>query len=300
MSLPKAITITEVGSRDGFQSIKNYIDPQEKIAMVKNLIDAGAKSIELTSFVNPKWVPQFADAAEVFNGIKPYADEKGVELIALVPNLKGAQNAKAAGVEIINLVISASEEHNKRNVNKTIEESLQELKNTVEQISDVEIRLAIACVFGSPFRDEVPYERVQKICKFARDIGIRFLGLGDSAGVSTPTHTAHILSKLVEEFGADDIGLHLHDTRGMGMANAFVAMKLGITNFDASFGALGGCPFIPGAKGNIGTEDLVNMVHGMGIDTGFDFEKLMTTVFDMEKRTSITSTSSMAGCMKKQ
>ena len=286
------VKITEVCPRDGFQN-RSFIPTEKKIMMIREMILAGADEIEVTSFVNPKWVPQFQDASEVYNGVKALAEEKGTKLITLVPNKKGADRAKEAGAGIVNLVLSASETHNMKNVNKTIEESLRELKSTVEEIEGLEVRLAIACVFGCPFGEVIPIERIVKICDEAYNYGIKYIGLADSAGMSTPSHTKAILKEIKNHFSIDTMGLHLHDTRGMGIANAYVALEEGFRNFDASLGALGGCPFIPGAKGNIASEDFVNMVNAMGMKTQYNLEKMLEAARKMENELEIKLGSSM-------
>ena len=298
MALPEKISITEVCPRDGFQNIKEFIKTEDKIKVIKDIIDAGANEVEVTSFVHPKWVPQFQDAVEVFNGVKDYAVGKNVKLLALVPNKKGALRAKEVGVETINLVLSASETHNMRNVNKTIAESLTDLKETMNEIEGLEVRLAIACVFGSPFGDEVPIDRILRICDEAFKYGVSYVGLADSAGMSTPLNTRNVLKEINKHFDIGDMGLHLHDTRGMGIANAYVALEEGMRNFDTSIGALGGCPFIPGAKGNIATEDLVNMVSAMGIKTDYNFDNMLNIAFYMEGLLNQRMSSSIVSCRR--
>lgn len=298
MALSGKIRITEVCPRDGFQNRKEFIKTEDKIRIIKEIIDAGADEVEVTSFVHPKWVPQFQDAVEVFNGVKDYAERKNVKLLALVPNKKGALRAKEVGVKTINLVLSASETHNMKNVNKTIAESLNDLKETIGEIEGLEVRLAVACVFGSPFGDEVPIDRILRICEEAYKYGVSYIGLADSAGMSTPLHARNVLRAINKHFDIGSMGLHLHDTRGMGIANAYVALEEGIRNFDASIGGLGGCPFIPGAKGNIATEDLVNMVSSMGIRTDYNFEKILGIAFSLEELLNQKMCSSMVSCRR--
>ncbi len=297
MAVPDVVRITETCPRDGLQNIKEFIKTGDKIKIIKDAIDAGADEIEVTSFVHPKWVPQFKDAVEVFSGVKDYAAAKNVKLSALVPNKKGALRAKEAGVEIINFVLSASEAHNMKNVNKTIDESLADYKDMVTEIEEIEIRLAVACVFGSPFGDEVPIDRVLKICDKAYELGVSQIGLADSAGLSTPMHTRKVLKGIGKHFDLGKIGIHLHDTRGMGMANAYISLEEGVRNFDTSLGGLGGCPFIPGAKGNIATEDFVNMVSDMGIKTKYDLGKIMNLNMYIEETLGLDINSSMYSCM---
>lgn len=296
MVLPQKIRLTEVCPRDGLQNIGRFIDTADKIALVRDIADTGVAEIEITSFVHPKFVPQFKDATEVYKGVAEYARARGVDLIALVPNKKGAVNAKAAGVTILNCVLSASELHNKRNVNKTVAESLTDLGDIIHEVENVEVRLAMACTFGSPFADTVSIDQVKRICDAAFAIGIDRIGLADSAGISTPAHTGDVIQALKKDFDIARFSVHLHDTRGMGIANAYVALTEGVTSFDASLGGLGGCPFIPGARGNIASEDFVNMVAGMGIATGCDLEKMMAIAMRLPHLTGQAVASSMTAC----
>lgn len=275
MTLPTTIRLTEVCPRDGLQNLGRYLDAGEKVALIRDIVDAGVSEIEVTSFVHPKFVPQFKDAAEVFQAAAEYARPRGVTLIALVPNKKGAENAKAAGVKVVNCVLSASEEHNQRNVKKSVSESLADLGAIVREVEGIEVRLALACALGSPFFDTVSIDQVKHLCNAALALGVERIGLADSAGVSTPAHTGEVLRALKADFDLSRFSVHLHDTRGMGIANAYVALSEGITAFDASLGGLGGCPFIPGAKGNIASEDFLNMVASMGIATDIDLEKMV-------------------------
>jgi len=249
--------------------------------------------------VNPKWVPQFKDARLLFESVQEYASEKGTKLIALVPNEKGAILAREAGVKTINLVISASSIHNVKNVNSSIDESLEQLKKITDGFEDMDVRLAVACVFGCPFGEEIPVDRILHICREAKNMGIDQIGLGDSAGLSTPKHTREVLRAIKKDFDIEDFGIHFHDTRGMGIANAFTSYEEGIRSFDASLGALGGCPFIPGAKGNIGTEDLVNMMDNMDVGSGYDLDSLIDLTLTLEEIIEKPVTSSMASCMRK-
>lgn len=298
MQLPKKIRVTEVCPRDGLQNIPSFIDTDKKVELIREMVDAGVDEIEVTSFVHPKFVPQFKDASEVFSKVKEYAESKGTRLIALVPNLKGAINAKASGLDTINCVMSASEAHNKRNVNKSVEESLADIRQIIHEVQGVEIRLALACAFGSPFDDEVPISQVRRICKEVFSLGVKWIGLADSAGVSTPVNTRKIIKALKEDFPVESFSVHLHDTRGMGIANAYVALEEGVTNFDASLGGLGGCPFIPGARGNVASEDFINMISSMGIRTGYDLEKMMAICKKLPLLTNQPITSNMMSCMQ--
>ncbi|MBN2287075.1 MAG: hydroxymethylglutaryl-CoA lyase [Tissierellales bacterium] len=297
MLFPEKILINEVCPRDGWQNINSFIRTEDKINLIKKMIDSGADEIEITSFVNPKWVPQFEDSTEVFSEIKKYSKDKNVQLIALVPNRKGAINAKKAGVEIINLAISVSESHNMKNVNRTISESLEDLRSTLSDIQGAKIRLALACVFGCPFGEIIPIDRILNICEEAYKIGISGIGLADSAGMSNPLHTRRVLKEIGKRFDITKFGVHFHDTRGMGMANAYIALEEGLNSFDTSLGGYGGCPFIPRAKGNIASEDFVNMVMSLGIKVNYNLDQMIDTAVIMEKTVGIPINSNLFKCM---
>ncbi|MBW8381988.1 MAG: hydroxymethylglutaryl-CoA lyase [Youngiibacter sp.] len=274
--LPKKVIVRETSPRDGWQNLE-FIETDVKAAVIEKIIDMGAPEIELTSFVNPKAVPQIKDANELTSRILTMKEEKksNIKLTALVPNKKGADNAYAAGIRTIDLVVSVSELHNKRNVNKTVDESVASLREIMADLpEDLEVRLALACVFGSPFGDEIDVDKVIRIIDESMKMGVRIVGLADSAGLSTPDHTANIIRKIKEHVDLDKVAAHIHDTRGLGMANAYAAFQEGVYRFDSALGGLGGCPFIPGAAGNISTEDLVTMFNRMNIETGIDSEKM--------------------------
>ena len=279
----KKITVVEVCPRDGWQNHKIPISTETKIKYIKKMIDYGARVFDLVSFVNPKWVPQMKDAAEVLQECQKYASTTGntIEFMSLALNSKGIENALKAGATSIQFVISASEEHNKRNANRTIEESLDNFRQMARQISGVKMTLALACSLGSPFGDEVSIDRVKHLCEEAFKVGVTRIGLGDTAGISNPRHTKKVIQSLKSLCNINQIGLHLHDAYGMGLANAYAAIEEGVTSLDASVGGLGGCPFVPGAKGNIATEDLVYMLHAMGYDTGYDLNAVVDIVRSM-------------------
>lgn len=301
MSLPKRIEITEVGPRDGWQNHKAMIIPTEiKAKYVKKMIDAGADKIEVTSFVNPKAVPQMANAKDLVALVQPYAKEKGCQTIGLALNKRGVDDAVAAGVDYVGFGISVSEEHNKRNSNRTVEASLEDFKNLRQQTEQVPMFLALMCVFGSPFGDEISLERVVKICEEAKKLGVHDFGLADTPGLSNPEHTRKVLRYLKNYLDFDHVSIHLHDTRGMGLANAYVAMEEGIYKLDGALGAMGGCPFVPGAKGNIATEDLIYMANDMGIETRYNLDAAVKTAIEMGEEIHADITSSMANlCQKK-
>lgn len=293
--MSKKITVVEVCPRDGWQNHKIPISTETKVKYIKSMIDYGATMFDLVSFVSPKWVPQMKDAAEVLQECTRYAKDigKNVEFMALALNDKGIENALKAGATSIQFVISASEEHNKRNSNCTIADSLQKFKSMASQVSGVKMTLAMACALGSPFGDEVPIDRIKYLCEEAFKVGVTRIGLGDTAGVSNPIHTKDVIEALKGMCDISQIDVHIHDAYGMGLANAYAAVEAGVTSLDAAAGGLGGCPFVPGAKGNIATEDLVHMLHAMGYDTGIDLDKVLSTVVSMCDEIQAVPTSSV-------
>jgi hydroxymethylglutaryl-CoA lyase len=281
MNLPKKVDIMEVCPRDGWQNHKVMIPVETKIKYIKKMIDYGAKRMDVASFVNPKYVPQMAGATDVVKGVLDYAEEKGCMLSGLTLNKRGVDDAAAAGLTNVQFVLSVSEEHNIRNSRRTIAESRQMFRDLVPTAKGLNIMLALPCVFGSPFGDEIDMGLVKDIIEEAFELGISEIGLADTAGVSTPEHTSKVLSQIRDYCPAEKTSVHLHDTRGMGMANAYVALTEGYTRLDSALGAMGGCNFVPGAKGNIATEDLVNMCEQMGIETGYDLKAVCETAHEM-------------------
>lgn len=297
--LPKKVNIMEVCPRDGWQNHKVQIPTETKIKYIKKMIDYGARKMDATSFVHPKYVPQMADCFDVIAGVKDYAEEKGCVLYGLTLNGKGVENAMKTGLTHVSFVLSVSEEHNLRNSKRTIEQSRRMFRDLVPKAEGLHIQLALPCIFGSPFGDKIDMGLVKDIIEEAFDLGIKEIGLADTAGISTPQHTREVLQELKKYVNPDDTSIHLHDTRGMGLANAFVSLEEGFSNLDASLGGMGGCPFVPGAKGNIATEDLVNMCEMMGIETGYDLDAVCRTATEMgpEIETPIVS-SMIAVCGK--
>ncbi len=279
--LPKKVEIMEVCPRDGWQNHPVIIPTETKIKYIKKMIDYGAKRMDATSFVHPKYVPQMADCFDVIAGVKDYAKEKGCILYGLTLNGKGVENAMKTGLEYVSFVLSVSEEHNLRNSKRTIEESRQIFRDLVPKAEGLNISLALPCVFGSPFGDKIDMGLVKDIIEEAFDLGIKEIGLADTAGVSTPAHTREVLQNIKTYLDPELSSIHLHDTRGMGLANAYVALEEGYTKLDASLGGMGGCPFVPGAKGNIATEDLVNMCESMGIETGYNLDQVCKDALTM-------------------
>ena len=275
MNLPAEVQIVEVGPRDGFQSIKEWIPTELKLEIITSLIEANLRKIEVTSFVHPKAIPQMQDARDVVKEVLDKYDDE--DIIALVPNLVGAETAWKAGIKQITYVISASERHNMENVRRTVEESFAELKSLKERIPDLQIKLDVATVFGCPFLGHIPVEQVYKMIDNGLAIGVDEICLCDTIGIANPKQVGDMLTKIRDRYPDRVFSLHLHDTRGMGLANTLVALQKGITIFESAIGGLGGCPFAPGAAGNIATEDLVHMLEQMGIKTNIQLPKLLET-----------------------
>lgn len=276
-SWPERVEITEVGPRDGFQNIREWIPTETKLIIIEKLLECGFEKMEVTAFVHPKAVPQMADAKEILKELKP--KYPNVAFIALAPNIKGAMDAIEAGVDEAAYIISASERHNFENTKQTIEQSLAGLSEVCKLKSNTKIRLALPTSFICPWTGKVAEENVIKIIERGAEMGITEFGLGDTIGSANPLHVQELFEVLKTKFPELDIILHLHDTRGMGLASVLMALQAGATRFETAIGGLGGCPFAPGAAGNIATEDLVNMLEGMGIRTGINLKKMMQVVF---------------------
>lgn len=274
MQVPGSVTICEVGTRDGFQIEAEFIPTERKIEAVDLLTAAGVPRIEVTSFVHPRVVPQLRDAEAVMAAIRR---RPGTRYAALVPNDKGAVRAVDAGVDALHTVLSASESHNLANVNMTIAESLDRLR-AVARIADragVAMQCGISTSFGCPFEGDVTIERLESVVARLVDLGARGIGLADTTGMANPRQVSAVLARLVPRFAGIEWTLHTHDTRAMAIPNILAAMEHGVTHFDASIGGLGGCPFAPGASGNVCTEDLVHCLHAMGVATGIDLDRLI-------------------------
>jgi hydroxymethylglutaryl-CoA lyase len=276
MKLPARVTICEVGTRDGFQIEPEFIPTEVKIEVVDRLSEAGVPSIEVTSFVHPKVVPQLRDAETVMTGIKR---RPGTRYSALVPNDKGAVRALDAGVDEIHTVISASESHNLANVNMTIDESLAKMQAVMQVAAraGVPVSCGISTTFGCPFEGEVPMAQLERVVGALAGMGARAIGLADTTGMANPRQVGRVLEHLVPRFPEVTWTLHTHDTRAMAIPNILAALEHGVTHIDSSIGGLGGCPFAPGASGNVCSEDLVHCLHAMGVDTGIDLDRLIDT-----------------------
>lgn len=271
---PSHVTIYEVGPRDGLQNEARPIATTDKIAMIDALSATGLSRIEITSFVNPKWIPQLADASEVARGI---ARKEGVVYSCLVPNKKGLDKALAAGMKEVAVFLSASETHNKKNVNKTIAETLTAFEEVIGPAREagVRVRAYVSTVYGCPYEGDVAPSAVVALVKELRARGVYQISLGDTIGVATPLQVKSVLEQVMAVAPVEELAVHFHDTRGTALANVLVAVGMGIATVDSAVGGLGGCPYAPGASGNLASEDVVYMLHGMGIATGIDLDALV-------------------------
>ena len=264
--LPRRVTIVEVGPRDGLQNEAGIVPTAAKIAFVDALSAAGHTAIEVSAFVSPKWVPQMADAAEVFAGI---TRRDGVRYTALVPNLAGLERADAVGVREIAVFAAASETFSRKNINQTIDESLATYRTVVDEARarGMRVRGYLSTCFGCPFEGPVPPARVAEVAARLLELGVFEVAVSDTIGVAHPGQIAEVLDAVTPRVPLPQVALHLHDTRGTALANVLAGLQYGVTTFDSAAGGLGGCPYAPGASGNLATEDLLYMLHGMGIET---------------------------------
>ncbi len=269
----KTIDIYEVGPRDGFQNIKEYIPVETKLAIIDGLIQAGVRHMELTSFVSPKAIPQLKDAQELAKTcLNRYPD---VDFIALVPNLRGAQIAAQVGIHRIAYVVSLSASHNKANINRTHQQSYDALKEIMTAYPQLDIVLDLATTFGCPFEGKFTETQVVEFLKQYIDLGVKQVCLCDTIGIANPGQIKDIIAAIWKAYPQLDLSVHIHDTRNMGVACTLAAIDAGVTKIQSTLGGLGGCPFAPGASGNLATEDVVYMLNEMGYDTGIDFEKIL-------------------------
>jgi hydroxymethylglutaryl-CoA lyase len=274
MARPSAVRIVEVGPRDGLQNEHAAIGTAEKIGFVNRLGEAGLTSIEVSAFVSPKWVPQMADATKVFAGITRRA---GVRYSALVPNAAGLDRAQAAGVTEVAIFAAASETFSKRNINQTVAESLTTYRAVAARASQLgmKVRAYVSTAFGCPFEGAIAPARVAEVSAALIEMGAFEVAVSDTIGIAHPGQVPIVVGAVAERIALDRIALHFHDTRGTALANVLAALDLGITTFDASAGGLGGCPYAPGATGNLATEDLIYMLDGLGIATGVSLTALL-------------------------
>jgi hydroxymethylglutaryl-CoA lyase len=271
---PKRVTVYEVGPRDGLQNEAERLPVDAKVRLVEALAAAGIPRIELGSFVRPDWIPQLADTELV---VQRALRIPGARFSALVPNRFGLERAISCGLKEVAVFMSATEAHNRKNTNKTIAESLEVFGEIVPlaRSRGLTVRAYLSTIWGCPYEERVDLAHAVRIAQQLRDIGASEISLGDTIGVGNPLQTRRILEAFFEHFRPEEIALHLHDTSGTALANALVGLEMGITTFDTSIGGMGGCPYAPGAAGNLATEDLVSMLHDMEIQTGIDLDKLI-------------------------
>jgi hydroxymethylglutaryl-CoA lyase len=273
-SLPEFVKIVDVGPRDGLQNEKNHVPAAAKIALVGLLQDAGLREIEVTSFVSPKWVPQMADALDVMAGI---ARKPGVRYSVLTPNMKGWEAAVATRPDEIVVFGAASEAFSQKNINCSIAESIARFEPVVAaaRAAGVKVRAAISCAVGCPYEGDVAPERVGMVARMMRAIGVDHVGVADTIGVGTPLKVRAAMAAALEHFPLEETSGHFHDTYGQALSNIHECLQMGIHTFDTSVSGLGGCPYAKGATGNVATEDVVYLLHGLGIRTGIDLDKLV-------------------------
>ena len=280
MRLPSQVTLREVGPRDGLQN-ESPVPTEGKIALIDALSRTGLRRIEAVSFVHPRAIPQMGDAAEVWANIRKDPD---IDYSALVPNLTGAQRALDAGVRSIEVVVSASDSHNRANVNRSTKESLDDIVAIARLVhaAGATCQVVVATSWGCPYEGDVPVERVLSVARASLDSGADSLAYGDTTGMATPTRVERLVDSTRTHLPDVPLTLHFHNTRGTGLANVLTALQLGVTDFDASVGGLGGCPYAPGASGNIATEEVVHMLEDMGIGTGVDLDRLLVVAAQAE------------------
>ena len=274
MTMPSRVRLVEVGPRDGLQNEPAMVPADVKVALIERLADAGLPAVEATSFVSPRWVPQMADAAEVMARLlrKP-----GVDYPVLVPNLKGLEGALAAGAREVAVFGAASESFSRRNINCGIDESLDRFAPVCEQAlaAGLRVRGYVSVVLGCPYEGEVAPKAVAHVSRRLHEMGCYEISLGDTIGVGTPLKTQRMIEAVARHVPVDRLGGHYHDTYGQALANILASLQLGVATFDCSVSGLGGCPYAPGATGNVATEDVLYMLHGMGIETGVDLEAVV-------------------------
>lgn len=271
-NLPKKVRIVEVGPRDGLQNEKNIISHVDKAQFIKMLALSGLKNIEATSFVRKEKIPQMGNGVELFKEVK----DLSINLIALVPNLKGLDEAIKVGCKEIAVFTATSNTFNKKNINATIDESLVKIKEVMEKAkkNNIRVRGYISTVFGCPYEGETSVSEFIRIAHFLKENGAYEVSVGDTVGVAHPMQVKKFILEIKKEFSLDFFSMHFHDTRGTALANILTSLEYGMTSFDSSAGGLGGCPYAKGALGNVATEDLVYLLHSMGIETGVDMQKL--------------------------
>jgi Isopropylmalate/homocitrate/citramalate synthases len=279
---PRNVRVVDITGRDGFQNIKEWIPTETKKLVLDQLAAAGVTKMEATSFVSPKAIPQMADAAEIVAHMREH--HPNIALVALAPNLKGVQKAAENGVAEVSYIISVSASHNRSNVNRTHRESLDDLAAIVDACPGVSVNLSMPTVFGCPFEGEVPLDHTLSLIGECLKRGAKTMSLCDTIGVANPAQVQSVVAAVKSAYPDLDFALHLHDTHGMGLANTFAALQAGVTRFETAGGGLGGCPFAPGAAGNTSTEDMVNMLNRMHVETGIDLPKYLEAVTTIREK----------------
>lgn len=272
--LPNRVTIVEVGPRDGLQNEKQPVAAADKIALVHRLQDAGLREIEVTSFVSPKWVPQMADNAEVMAGLER---RDGVRYSVLVPNTKGLEAALPTRPHEVVVFGAASEAFSQRNINCSIAESIERFAPVVKaaRAAGLKVRGAISCALGCPYEGDIHPDRVELVARLMKEIGVQHVGVADTIGVGTPRRVQAAMERALKHYPLAEVSGHFHDTYGQALANVYACLEMGVHGFDASVAGLGGCPYAKGATGNVATEDVVFLLHGLGIETGIDLDRLI-------------------------
>lgn len=297
MTLPSKVRIFEVGARDGLQNEKQMVPADIKVELIERLVDAGVTAIETGSFVSPKWVPQMADTADVMAKL---SRREGVTYAVLTPNMKGYEGAIASKADEIEIFSAAAEMFNQRNINCSIAESLERFAPVTEaaKAAGIPYRASVSCALGSPFEEEVTPEAVADVAKKLYDMGSYEVSIADTIGVGTPLRTKKVIEAVAKVMPLEAIGVHFHDTYGQALANYLAALEMGISKLDSSVAGLGGCPYAPGATGNVATEDVVYMLDGMGIDSGIDLKKLVKTAWFISDYLGRSPVSSVARALK--
>ena len=274
MRLPQRVRIVEMGPRDGLQNEKQEVPTETKLALIERLGDAGLPAIEATAFVSPKWIPQMADHTEVLERIRR---RPGVDYLVLTPNLKGYEAARAAGATEVAVFGAASESFSKKNINCSIAESLERFRPILENSikNKIKVRGYVSCVVACPYEGDIRPEKVAEVAGALYQMGCYEVSLGDTIGAGTPGKTQAMIEACAKRVPIERLAGHYHDTYGQALANIYASMELGVATFDASVAGLGGCPYAKGATGNVATEDVVYMLHGLGIETGIDLDKLV-------------------------
>jgi len=275
-ALPRHVRIVEVGPRDGLQNEKAFLPTATKIELIERLSGTGLQTIEATSFVSPKWIPQLADAADVYTSVRK---TPGVRYPVLVPNLQGYERARAVGAAEIAVFTAASEAFNRKNINASIDESIERFMPVIERakVDGVAVRGYVSTVLGCPYQGEVAIADVVRVAKRLHDLGCYEVSLGDTIGIGTPVKAKSMLAAVAEQVPMSALAVHFHDTRGQALANILACLELGVAVVDCSVSGAGGCPYARGATGNVASEDVVYMLQGMGIETGIDLSKLIET-----------------------